>query len=98
MAQIEKRGDSYRIRVSVGYDASGRKISRSTTFKPNLLTATGKIKAESTIQKEVAAFAAKFEQDVKSGSVANDNHMKFYELAEKYLKEYAFMELTTATA
>ncbi len=34
MAHIEKRGSNYLIRVSVGYDSKGKKITRSTTYKP----------------------------------------------------------------
>lgn len=34
MATIRKRGDSYQIRVSCGYDASGNQIEQSMTWKP----------------------------------------------------------------
>ncbi len=31
MATVTKRGDTYRIRVSCGYDAKGKQVTRSTT-------------------------------------------------------------------
>lgn len=31
MPTIQKRGDTYRIRVSAGYDSSGKQIMKSTT-------------------------------------------------------------------
>lgn len=33
MANITKRGNSYSIRVSAGYDASGKQIMKSMTWK-----------------------------------------------------------------
>lgn len=98
MASIEKRGDSYRITVSAGYDASGRKIRQSVTFHPDRLTATGRTKADSVIEKEVQAFAAQFERDVKSGSVFGSGSMRFSELVACYLEQYATLELEEGTA
>ena len=34
MATITKRGDTYRIRCSLGYDSQGKQVIRSTTWKP----------------------------------------------------------------
>ena len=34
MATIQKRGGSYLIRVSCGYDVKGKQIIRSKTWKP----------------------------------------------------------------
>ena len=34
MASVEKRGDSYRITVSGGYDISGKQIKQQMTWKP----------------------------------------------------------------
>lgn len=42
MAYIKKKKDnSYLITVSCGRDSSGKKISRSITYRPELLTAKG---------------------------------------------------------
>ena len=34
MPTITKRGDTYRIRAYCGYDAHGKQVTRSTTWKP----------------------------------------------------------------
>ena len=34
MATVEKRGNTYRIRASAGYDANGEQIRPSITWKP----------------------------------------------------------------
>ena len=34
MANVEKRGSSYRITVSCGYDTHGRQIKKNMTWKP----------------------------------------------------------------
>lgn len=33
MATITKRGDTYRIRCSLGYDSQGKQVIRSTTLE-----------------------------------------------------------------
>lgn len=35
MAQIRKRGKSYTIVVSCGYDTMGRQLTKSMTWKPS---------------------------------------------------------------
>ncbi|WP_313127886.1 hypothetical protein [Anaerocolumna sp.] len=35
MATVEKRGSSYRITVSNGYDVTGKQIREETTFTPD---------------------------------------------------------------
>ena len=98
MASIEKRGDSYRVTVSAGYDASGKKLRQSATFRPDRLTTKGRIKAESVIEKEVQAFAAQFERDVKAGALSVGGSMRFSELVDCYLEQYAASELEEGTA
>ena len=34
MPTIQKRGDTYRIRVSAGYDSNGKQLMKSMTWKP----------------------------------------------------------------
>lgn len=98
MAHIEKRGNSYRIRVCVGYDVNGKKLFHSVTYHPEYNTPTGKIKADSVIQREVKEYAADFERAVKAGDILTAGNMKFSDLVERYLSEYAFVKLSTATA
>ena len=35
MPSITKRGNNYRIMVSLGYDLSGKQIRKTTTFTPS---------------------------------------------------------------
>lgn len=98
MASIEKKWNTYRIKVFIAYDSQGKKITRSVTFKPDRTTATGKAKAESVIQKELAAFAAEFERKAKAGVLMLGDNMRLDELIPQYLEQYAFIELSQATA
>ena len=34
MPSVKKRGDSYRIMVSLGYDMDGKQVCKTTTFTP----------------------------------------------------------------
>lgn len=98
MASIRKRGKSYTIIVSSGYDKTGKKLFKSATFTPDYLTATGREKAVSVIQREVEEFAAAFEKQVKTGIAPISGNLRFSELATRYLEEYAALELETGTA
>ncbi len=61
MASIRKRGDSYNIRVSLGYDPSGKKICASKTWKPDCKMTEKQEKAE------VQRIAMIFEEQIKTG-------------------------------
>lgn len=61
MATIAKRGDTYRIRCSLGYDSKGKQIIRSTTWKPE----PGM--TEKQVEKELNRFAVLFEEKCRSG-------------------------------
>lgn len=90
MAYIkQKPNGSYLITVSCGRDSQDKKITRSTTYRPELFTSKGHPKAEKTIEKEVAAFAAEFEKKVLTGSYTEGNTLTFEKFTERYLKEYA---------
>ena len=89
MASIRKRGNSYQITVSCGRDSQDKKISRTITFKPDPLTAKGHPKTESTIMKEVQAFASDFEKRVLTGQYMAGENLTFEKYSEKYLSECA---------
>ncbi len=90
MAYIRKKKDNaYLITVSCGRDSTGKKITRSVTFRPELLTAKGNQKSETAIQKEVNAYAADFEKKVLTGHYTEGHNMTFEEYSRKYLAEYA---------
>ena len=58
MASIRKRGNSYQITVSKGYDIVGKKLLETTTFTPD--PSWGKRQAE----RELRLFADEFERDM----------------------------------
>ncbi len=89
MATIRKRGNSYQIRVSCGYDTSGNHVEQSMTWKPD------KNMTEKQIQKELNRQSVMFEQACASGQVATT--MKFQDFAEQWFKEYAEFKLKTQT-
>lgn len=79
MATIEKRGDSYRITVSVGYNADGSQQRKRMTWKPpQNMTAR-------QIEKELNRQATLFEEGVKSGEYAAPSSVKFQALADEWL-------------
>lgn len=88
MANITKRGSSYRIKVSAGYDAEGRQIVRSCTFRPD------PAKTDRQNKKALEAFAIEFEQKVLSGKLLDGEHMTFRQYIESvWLPEYAEKQL-----
>ena len=89
MASIRKRGDTYQITVSCGRDSMDRKITRTTTYRPELYTAKGHMKTEKTLQKELENFAAEFEKRVLNGTYTAGDKLTFEKYSEKYLEEYA---------
>lgn len=91
MATITKRGDTFRIKVSLGYDTEYKQIIKSTTFKPPQ-GVTPK-KAEKLAQQ----FAFDFENRCKDYTELNEN-MRFSELTDWYFENYAPVELKPSTA
>lgn len=90
MATITKRGNTYRIKVSLGYDLNGKQIVKSTTFKPPEKVTEGKAK------KLAQTFAFEFEQQCRGMTSLNEN-MRFSELANWYFENYAPNELKPIT-
>ncbi len=89
MATIRKRGNSYQIRVSCGYDTSGNQGECSMTWKPDPKM------TEKQIQKELNKQAVMFEEACISGQISTV--MKFQEFAEQWFKEYAEIRLKAQT-
>ncbi len=82
MATITKRGETFRIKVSLGYDANCKQIVKSTTFTPP--TGVTPKKAE----KLASEYAYEYERHCKGYAQLNEN-MRFSELAEWYFENYA---------
>lgn len=89
MATIRKRGDSYQIMVSCGYDTKGAHKEQTMTWKPE------KGMTERQIQKELNRVAVKFEESCISGQITST--VKFEDFAEQWFKEYAELKLKPKT-
>lgn len=85
VATITRRGNSYRIKVSCGYDISGKQIVQTKTWKPD------KGMSEKQVEKEVQRQAVLFEESCKIGSVTAN--IKFEAFAEQWFEEYAQLNL-----
>lgn len=85
MATIRKRGNSYQIRVSEGYDSKGKQVIRTKSWKPSPeMTAK-------QVEKELQRQAVIFEEQCLKGIVTTN--VKFEELAERWFEEYASINL-----
>ena len=91
MASIQKRGGSYRVTVSCGYNIRGKKLTRTATFTPPPDLSPRKL------EKAVQAFAFAFEQRVKNGQVLAGERTTLQEFAERWLAEYAQVHLEAGT-
>ena len=81
MATITKRGESYRIKVSCGYDTTGKQVIQSMTWKPDpAMTAK-------QIEKELNRQAVLFEEACMKGKFVAT--VKFEAFAEQWFEEYA---------
>lgn len=89
MATIRKRGDSYQIRVSVGYDTKGNHKEQAMTWKPE----PGMTQRQ--IDKELNRQAVMFEEACMHGYKASA--VKFEELSEEWFEEYAKPNLRSTT-
>ncbi len=89
MASIEKRGNSYRIKVSCGYKADGTQVFQRMTWTPD-----EKMTAKQ-IEKEVQRQAILFEEECKRGQIVSA--VKFEPFAEEWFEEYAKLNLKSTT-
>lgn len=85
MATITRRGNSYRIKVSCGYNINGKQVVQSKTWK-----SIGNMTAKQ-IEKEVQRQAVLFEEACKIGQVTAN--IKFEAFAEQWFEEYAKLNL-----
>ena len=89
MATIRKRGDSYQIRVSCGYDTSGKQVEQSMTWKPD------KKMTAKQIEKELNRQTVMFEEACINGHIVAT--MKFEDFAHKWFEEYAELKMKPQT-
>lgn len=89
MATIRKRGNSYQIRVSCGYNANGKQVEQSITWKP----AEGM--TEKQIEKELKRQTVLFEEACNNGYLTAST--KFEDFAEQWFRDYASINLKLQT-
>lgn len=89
MATIRKRGNSYQIRVSCGYDTNGKQVEQSITWKP----AEGM--TEKQIEKELKRQTVLFEEACNNGFLTAST--KFEDFAEQWFRDYASINLKLQT-
>ncbi|MGN0629695.1 MAG: tyrosine-type recombinase/integrase [Ruminococcus sp.] len=89
MATIRKRGDSYSIRVSCGYDTNGKHKEQAMTWKPE------PDMTKRQIEKELQRQAVLFEESVAHGY--KTTAVKFQDFAEEWFEEYAKLNLRSTT-
>lgn len=80
MSTVTKRGETYRITVSCGYDMNGKQIRKSMTWKP----APGMTKKQ--IEKELERQKVLFEEKVQSGQYS-DGTIKFEAFAREWFTQ-----------
>ena len=89
MANITKRGESYRIRVFSGYN-NNKQIVYSMTWKPpNKMS-------QKQLEKELQRQIVLFEEKCKNNNTYNLS-IKFYDFVQEWLSEYAEKNLKAKT-
>lgn len=91
MASIKKRGNSYFITVSNGYDIAGKQIRKTATYTPD--TSLTPKQQEKALQ----AFVFDFEQKVKNGAALDGRKITLQQFYYKWLNEYAKISLEPTT-
>ena len=87
MAEITCRKGIYKIRVYLGKDVNGRKITESTTFTPTK-------KTPKAIEKEVQEFASNYEKQVKEGKLLSGEKLSLADVVEEWKQDQTFKDLT----
>lgn len=85
MATTRKRGNTYQIRVSCGYDTSGNQVIQTMSWKP----ADGMTQKQ--IMNELKRQEILFQEKCMKGQVTAN--VKFQDFAEQWFEEYAKLNL-----
>lgn len=91
MATVKKRGKSYYITVSNGYDIAGKQIRKTATYTPDA-SLTPKQQ-----EKALQAFVFDFEQKIKNGAALDGHKITLQQFYYKWLNEYAKISLEPTT-
>ena len=81
MTTISRRGNSYRIRCSVGYDQKGKQIVKNTTWKIPPGMSDAKAEKEALRRAQIEALAKEFGTSVSQSSLSfsSDKGEEFYQ-------------------
>lgn len=90
MATARWKGQRYEIRVSCGRDINGKKIVKSTTWKPD----PGM--TEKQREKELQRQMYLFEEQVKNG-ICPSGSITFKEVSDRWMEDYAKPNLSPST-
>lgn len=90
MATIQKRGSSYKIVVSCGYDLNGKQLRRSMTWTPS----EGMTKRQT--EKELNRQATLFEEKCRTGQVL-DGSIRLADFTERWMRDYGEKQLKPRT-
>ncbi|MFH5836714.1 tyrosine recombinase XerC [Proteiniclasticum sp. C24MP] len=90
MGHIEKRGSSYRLHVSCGYDSKGKKKYKRKTVNLSHLTAHKQ-------EIEARRLLALFENEVLQGSILDGNKITFEEFITLWINDHARIKLEPKT-
>jgi len=90
MATVRKRGNTYQIRVSCGYDVLGKHIEKTMTWKPK------QGMTQKQIDKELNRQAVMFEEKCMTGQFL-DGNITFAEFTERWFRDYAEKQLRSRT-
>ena len=90
MATVEKRGKTYRITVSLGYDVDGKQIKERMTWTPE----PGM--SERAIKSELNKVTVRFEDQCRQRGVRGGN-IRLDQFAEQWFSDYAEKQLKPRT-
>lgn len=91
MATVEKRGKGYRITVAAGIDLNGKQIRHRLNWTPDEKLTPRQV------EKELNRQIARFEEQVKTGSIAAEGNIRFADFAERYMADYGRPNLKPTT-
>ena len=84
MAYVEKISErTYRLTVSLGYDAKGKKLRKRKTVKMS------ESLTQKQLEKELNIALVLFEKEVLEGEYLDGENITFAEFTDRWLKNYA---------
>lgn len=91
MANICRRGNTFRITISLGRDSNNKQILKYETYTPDpKLTPKQQEKA-------AMAFGIQLENQLRTGQVAIDSKITVAEYSQRWLDDYALPQMATGT-